>query len=622
MDVGEAMTAGTIRRLSAAAGCALAALACRGGADGGSRAGGPGGEIATAPPRDCAPGNGGLRLPEGFCAAIFADSLGHARHLAVAPNGVVYVNTWSGKYYGNDKPPAGGFLIALRDTSGDGRADARARFGDSVESGGAGGTGIAVYRGAVYAEANDKILRYPLRDGELAPSGAPAVVVRGLPLTGDHPMHPFAIDSAGWMYVDLGSATNACQVKNRVPGSPGRKPCTELETRGGIWRYRADSTGQRFSPKERFATGIRNADGIAVSLDGKRVYATQHGRDQLYENWPKLYTQREGANQPAEELLEVVQGGNYGWPECYFDTTRHRLVLAPEYGGDGGTAVGPCAQRRGTVAYFPAHWAPLSLTFYGGTELPEHYRGGAFVAFHGSWNRAPSPQEGYNVVFVPFADGKPVAPATYEVFADGFAGGEKGPGTAAHRPTGVAVGPDGALYISEDVHGRIWRVVFRGQEALAARARGTSAANVRSDTVESGNRSPQPPEGLDPNAGENPGGVPLPPAPPVPSGASGITEATIALGDSVYHGLVAGGTCAGCHGPDGTGTPLAPDLTDRQWLWGDGSLASIQRIVEQGVPQPKQHTGAMPPKGGGDLDAAQVRAAAAYVYALNRAAAK
>src|SRR5208282_504995 len=107
--------------------------------------------------------------------------------------------------------------------------------------------------------------------------------------------------------------------------------------------------------------------------------------------------------------------------------------------------------------------APNDLTIYHGTRFPEGYRGGAFIAFHGSWNRAPLPQGGYNVVFQPLADGKPTA--KFVVFADGFAGAVKEPGEAAHRPSGLAVGPDGALYISDDSHGRIWRVTFQGDVA-------------------------------------------------------------------------------------------------------------------------------------------------------------
>jgi glucose/arabinose dehydrogenase/mono/diheme cytochrome c family protein len=605
----------TMRPLLAGLAIGIAAQGCR--SDQGGRSGtGEATQLAAAPARDCAPDNGGLTLPEGFCATVFADSLGHARHLAVAPNGVVYVNTWSGIYYGNDKPHAGGFLVALRDTTGDGRADQIQRFGDSAQSGGAGGTGIAVYGGHVYAEANDKIVRYRLGAG-VAPNGAPETVVQGLPVTGDHPMHPFAIDSAGGLYIDLGSATNACQIKNRMAGSPGHRPCTELETRGGIWRYDANRTGQRFSPAERFATGIRNADGIAVDSNGKVVYATQHGRDQLFENWPRLYSQAAGAAEPAEELLVVERGGDYGWPECYFDTRAKKLVLAPEYGGDGGKAVGPCADKRGPVAYFPAHWAPLALALTSGREFPSRYAGGAFIAFHGSWNRAPAPQEGYNVVFQPMADGK--ANGKFEIFADGFAGATKDPGKAEHRPAGLAFGPDGSLYISEDVRGRIWRVSYRGNAALASRARPESTSSAVASEGGQATKPVLPPEGINPDAGASPAGAtPLPPPPPVPAGAKGVTAAMLALGDSVFHGMAGGATCVGCHGADAKGTPLGPDLTDNQWLWNDGSLAGIEGTIAKGVPAPKQHTGVMPPMGGAKLTQAQLHAVAAYVFASSR----
>src|SRR5882724_7961468 len=394
---------------------------------------------AQAPTEACADDNGGITLPPGFCATVFADNIGHARHLVVAPNGVVYVNTWSGRYYRNDMPPAGGFLVALQDTTGDGRADVTMRFGETREQGSAGGTGIALYQGALFAEVNDRIVRYALPAGVIAPTGAPEVIVSGLPLTGDHPMHPFAIDAQGGLYVNLGSATNACQVQNRMLNSPGIRPCTELETRAGIWLYDANRTGQRFSPAERFVTGLRNAGGIAVDSTGLGIYATQHGRDQLRENWLSLYSPEQGANEPAEELLRVERGADYGWPECYFDATQQKLVLAPEYGGDGGKAVGPCAQKRGPVAIFPAHWAPNDLLLYYGDQFPTAYRGGAFIAFHGSWNRAPFPQGGYNVVFQPLADGKASGP--FVVFADGFAGAAKEPGCGATAAWLRSAGP-------------------------------------------------------------------------------------------------------------------------------------------------------------------------------------
>src|ERR1700683_1378810 len=213
----------------------------------------------------CANDDSGLKLPAGFCATVFADGIGHARHLVVSPSGVVYVNTWSGRYYGNDTPHAGGFLVALQDTTGAGKANMNQRFGETVQSGGAGGTGMGLYKGALFAEINDKIVRYTLPAGSIVPQGPAVTVVSGLPLGGDHPMHPFIITADGSLYVDVATATNACQLQNRALKSPGADPCTELETRGGTWRYDANKTNQPFTPADRFTTGIRNGEGFAVA---------------------------------------------------------------------------------------------------------------------------------------------------------------------------------------------------------------------------------------------------------------------------------------------------------------------------------------------------------------------
>jgi len=426
----------------------------------------------------CTGNNAGLSLSTGFCATIFADSIGHARHVVVAPNGTVYVNTWSSRYY-QTPPHAGGFLVALRDTNNDGRADVVKRFGrtfssaknrvatdaaparPSSEKNGTGGTGIALYKNYLYAEEGSTIVRYALSADSLVPAGNAESVVTGLPLSGDHPMHPFVIDASGNLFMNSGSATNSCQIKNRVPESPGLKPCSELQTRGGIWRFDANKLNQPFSATNRYATGIRNAVGIALAPDGA-LYATQHGRDQLAENWPRLYSAEKGQNLPAEELLHIQQGAEYGWPMCYFDDTQQKLVLNPEYGGDGGKSVGDCASKMAPVAFFPAHWAPDGLMFYEGTAFPERYHGGALIAFHGSWNRAPGPQGGYQVVFVPFSGGKPASIIGFEKFADGFAEGKMQPDAAAHRPVGLAQAPDGSLYITDDQAGRIWRVTYGG----------------------------------------------------------------------------------------------------------------------------------------------------------------
>jgi glucose/arabinose dehydrogenase/mono/diheme cytochrome c family protein len=554
-----------------------------------------------SPGDDCGGDNGGITLPRGFCATVFADNIGHARHLVVSSKGIVFVNTWSGRYYGSDTPPAGGFLVALQDSDGDGRADVNIRFGDTYAQGSHGGTGIALYKNGLYAEVNDRIVRYGLPEELTIPAAAPQVIVSELPLSGDHPMHPFVIDPKGHLYVDLGSATNSCQARNRVARSPGLSPCMELETRAGTWRYDADRTGQHFSPAERFGSGIRNGEGFAFDQAG-RLYVMQHGRDQLAENWPDLYRPEQGANQPAEELLQLDEGGDYGWPQCYFDGDQQKLVLAPEYGGDGGKAVGSCAYKRGPVAWFPAHWAPNDLAIYNGAQFPGAYQGGAFIAFHGSWNRAPFPQQGYNVVFQPLDDGKPSGP--FVVFADGFAGAVKEPGQAAHRPSGLAVGPDGALYISDDVRGRIWRVTFHGDAtttgvapAPAPRASPPAASNA------------QPPEGLNPQAGEEAAVAAL----AVPEGA---TRDELKLGARIFRGQEGGATCVGCHGSNAKGTALGPDLTSGRWLWGDGSLAAITHTIEEGVSEPKEYRSPMPPMGGTRLSKQDLDAVAAYVWGL------
>jgi len=520
----------------------------------------------------------------------------------VAANGTVYVNTWSGTYYHNDTLPPGGMLVALKDGKGSGKADQVTRFGGSHAQGDGGGTGIALYKDYLYAETNDRIVRYLLpRDG-IAPTGKPETVVFGMPMGGDHPMHPFGIAPDGSLYVDMGSATNACQQQNRMPGATGNNPCTELETRAGIWRYDANKLDQRFSPAERFSTGLRNGEGISFDSTG-RIFGTQHGRDQLSENWSKLYTPDQGHNEPAEELVQLQQGADFGWPECYFDYDQKKLVLAPEYGGDGGKTQGVCARKQPPVAAFPAHWAPNDMLIYQGSQFPAAYKDGAFLAFHGSWNRAPGPQGGYNVVFQPLADGKASGP--FIVFADGFAGGRKEPGRAAHRPSGLAVGPDGSLYISDDIGGRIWRVTYQGGNKSAGVA-GPAPAPAEQQAAASGTAVP--PEGIHPEAGEvTVAALPIPP---------GASPDQVALGNRIFHGQVGGAPCAGCHSADGKGSAIGADLTSGHWQWSDGSPKGIAQTIERGVPKPKDHIGAMPPMGGAQLSQADVAAVADYVWAL------
>ncbi|HEX6549335.1 MAG TPA: PQQ-dependent sugar dehydrogenase [Gammaproteobacteria bacterium] len=393
----------------------------------------------------CQPGNGGISLPAGFCASVVADDLGIARHLAVNSNGDVYVALQS--------PQEGNGIVALRDLNGDGRADVVKYFGALS------GTGIGIHDGYLYFATNTEIVRFKLRRGELVPKSPPQTVVSGFPEQDEHSAKTMAFDSAGHLYVNVGAPSNACQREDRAPGSPGIRPCPLLQQHGGIWQFDADRTGQDFKRDgKRFATGIRNAVAITWH-DG--LFALQMGRDQLREDWPKLYNQTQGSELPAEEFLHVRAGDNYGWPYCYYDHLQKSLVLAPEYGGDGRNT-GDCKRYTAPIMAFPGHWAPESVLFYRGDQFPAGYRDGAFIAFHGSWNRSPV-QAGFNVVFVPFHDGEPAGP--YEVFADGFAGANNAPassGDARFRPMGLAEGPDGSLYIGDSQHGRIWRVIYTG----------------------------------------------------------------------------------------------------------------------------------------------------------------
>jgi glucose/arabinose dehydrogenase/cytochrome c553 len=514
----------------------------------------------------------GLSLPPGFCATIFADKIGHVRHIVAGADGMLYAN--SAPDPEDDAVPSG--LIVLRDLDGDGKAEHIQR----PFPGHLGGTGLAVFQNKVFFESGDRIVSHALNDTEHDPSGSEQVIVAALPTQGDHFSHSIAIAADGRLFVTSGSATNACQTENRKAGAPGQTPCAEKALRAGIWRFDAAKTGQRFSSAGRFTSGIRNAVGIALDSSG-RLFATQHGRDQLHENWGALYSAEEGQELPAEVLLQVKQGDDFGWPECYYDPHQRKLVLAPEYGGDGGKTVGLCASRTGPVAAFPAHWAPNALAVYEGSQFPYAYRGGMFIAFHGSWNRAPGPQQGFNVVFQPMHDGK--ASGAYVVFADGFAGPGKASGKADYRPSGLAVGPDGALYIGDDRQGRIWRITYHG----------SPAAGVTQ-------------------------------APAAPAAAPSVSvfttgdDAKIALGRRLYAGEIAGASCSGCHGADGEGTPVGPSLVDAEWLWSNGDLAGIRNSIKEGVPKPKRFPAPMPPMGGVELNDEQVDAIAAYLASVFR----
>jgi glucose/arabinose dehydrogenase len=408
---------------------------------------------AQLPPPDA--DNGAITLPPGFRATVVADDLGPLRFITVARNGDIYVKTRQ----------AG--IIALRDTNGDGKADVKETFGSG------GGTGIAVRDGWLYHSSNSAVFRYRLAPGSLAPQGEPEPIVTGLPDERQHAAKSFTFDGDGRLYVEVGSPSNAFGDPDRARGAKGKDPTEFLKKHGGFWRFDPNKPNQTQADGLHFSTGHRHALAVAWNPASKALFVVQQGRDQLNTVAPEFYTDEDNAEGPAEVMHILTQGTNLGWPFTYYDYRKKARMLAPEYGGNNEKRAEPGKFPDPLVA-FPAHWSPLQMVFYTATQFPAKYRGGAFVAFHGSWNRAPKPQEGYNVTFVPFNEkGMPVG--THEIFANGFAGAPEiaSPRDARFRPVGVAVGPDGSLYVADSLKGRVWRLFYTG----GAQGAGAAAAN-------------------------------------------------------------------------------------------------------------------------------------------------
>ena len=389
----------------------------------------------------CEPGNGGITLPQGFCALVAAEGAGSSRHMAVAANGDLYVASMRGG------------VVALHDGDGDGKFETKETFGTEST------TGVAFRNGYLYVAHPTNIQRYKMTAGQLKPAGEPETIVAGLPGEQQHRDKGLTFDGRGSLYINVGAPSNACQQPDRRAGVKGQDPCPVLEKHGGVWKFDENKLNQTQDDGTKFATGLRQFPAITWHDDG--LYIVMNNRDQLDQFWPDKFTARDNAERPAEPMYKAVMGSNFGWPFCFYDYGQKKLVLNPEYGGDG-KEVGRCSGFTNPVAAFPAHWAPVDVMFYSGNQFPAKYRGGAFIAFHGSWNRAPMPQEGYNVTFQPFSGGKPSG--QFEVFANGFAG--KDPlmnlNDAVARADGLAQAPDGSLYIGESQKGKIWRVIYTG----------------------------------------------------------------------------------------------------------------------------------------------------------------
>lgn len=391
--------------------------------------------------------NAELKLPEGFSALVYADDIGNARHLAINDNGDVYVSLSRLKNNGG--------VVCLRDEDKNGRADL-IKYTGKFE-----GTGIEIHDGYLYFGVDTMIVRYKLNPGEIMPAENYEIIAGGFDAQTQHAAKTFTFDKQENMYVNVGAPSNACQENDRTKGSPGMDPCPILELHGGIWRFKAGQQNQNQAKDGyRFATGIRNAVAINWNNQEDKLYALQHGRDQLSQLYPQYYTDAQSAELPAEEFLLVEDGSNFGWPYCYYDEQQKKKVLGPEYGGDG-KKIDRCASSNDPILAFPGHLAPNDVLFYTGDMFPEKYKNGAFIAFHGSWNRAPKPQEGFYVAFVPFKGSVPAG--EWEIFASGFAGVDQVNSTndAKHRPCGLAQAPDGSLFVSDDVKGRIYRIMYQ-----------------------------------------------------------------------------------------------------------------------------------------------------------------
>ena len=342
-----------------------------------------------------------LSVPENFSVSVFALVDG-ARALHYAPWGEWLVSL-----------PTQGSIIGLRDTDGDGTADQTR----TVLSGLRCPYGLAIRDDTLFVAQSTSIARFNhlWGEGTPVPSG---VVVDGLPDSGcgAHHFRPLAIDPAGAFYIAFGSSCNVC---------------IEADTRRStVWKYAVDGTGREF------ARGLRNVVDLSFDPASGMLWAATNERDAL------------GDDIPPEPVTPVNEGADYGWPYCYWNGDSWQV-----------DARVPSRNPRceGLTRYFgvQAHSAPLGITFPVGTGLPETFRGNGFASYHGSWNRSIA--TGYKVARVITNEGRPVAS---EDFVTGWNIGPRGPGDAWGRPVDIQEGPDGSLFLTDDVAGAVYRIAY------------------------------------------------------------------------------------------------------------------------------------------------------------------
>lgn len=342
-----------------------------------------------------------LTLPAGFGIGVFRDSLGPVRMLAIAPNGDIFASV-----------PELNRIIVLPDRDSDGVADASHVYleGDVLNR----PYGLAFHDQWLYVAAMDAVLRIAYEPGDLSARSAPELL---LPLPGEglHQSRSILFAPDGSFYLSVGSSCNVC-----VEQDVRRASILKIEDGG--------------AKVVRFGSGIRNAVGLALGADGRTVWFTDNERDLFAED------------RPADELNLLVPGADYGWPGCFGHGQPDPAA--------GGT-VERCAGTVGPAVEFLAHAGASGIAFYTDDRFPAEYRGGLFVALHGSWSRAIP--VGYAVVYVPFAEGAPIGPP--QPFVEGWLR----PDTRRWAsPVDIVLAPDGALLVSDDGGGRIYRIFYDG----------------------------------------------------------------------------------------------------------------------------------------------------------------
>lgn len=345
-------------------------------------------------------GQAEVQTPAGFAANVYAGGLQGPRFMALGPDGAIYV-----------AERGAGQIVRLPDVDGDGIADGVEVYATGLDS----PHSLVYHEDAWYVGVPTGVVRLRDTDGD-GRADEQAAVVDGVPGDGNHRTRTVLFLPDGRMVLSVGSSCNVC-----VEEDPRRAAILVYDSAGG--------ENERI-----YASGLRNAVGLALHPESGELWATNNGRDLL------------GDELPPENVYIIREGADYGWPACHSGD-----IVDPDFGSEGA-----CAGVGQPVVEMQAHSAPLGLTFYDGETFPEEYRGDLFIAFHGSWNR--SEPTGYRVVRLPFTGGES-ADGVVD-FATGWL--DEASGDVPGRPVDVLVGADGALYVSDDKGGYIYRIQYEG----------------------------------------------------------------------------------------------------------------------------------------------------------------